>query len=90
MYMDLGLSRGEAAKRVFFAYQEAGISLPEILQAATVHPAMLIGEKKLGVLKKGSFADIIAVDGAPLESLTALEQIVFIMKNGVVYKYITK
>jgi imidazolonepropionase-like amidohydrolase len=90
MYMDLGLPRGEAAKRVLFAYQEAGISLQEILQSATVHAARLIGEEKLGVLKKGSFADIIAVDGAPLENISALEQVVFVMKNGVVYKYITK
>jgi imidazolonepropionase-like amidohydrolase len=90
MYMDLGLSRGEAAKRVFFAYQEAGISLSEILQAATVNAAMLIGEKKLGVLKKGCFADIIAVDGVPLENISALEQIVFVMKNGVVYINKTK
>jgi imidazolonepropionase-like amidohydrolase len=90
MYMDLGLPRGEAAKRVLFAYQEAGISLLEILQSATVHAARLIGEEKLGVLKKGSFADIVAIDGAPLENITALEKVVFVMKNGVIYKPITK
>jgi imidazolonepropionase-like amidohydrolase len=90
MYMDLDLSRGEAAKRVLFAYQEAGISLPEILQAVTLNAARLIGEEKLGVLKKGSFADIIAVDGSPHENISTLEKVMFVMKNGIVYKYITK
>lgn len=61
MYMDLGLTRGEAAKRVLFAYKEAGIDNKSILQWTTLNGANLIGEEKLGRLKKGSWADIIAV-----------------------------
>jgi len=86
MYMDLGLSRGQAAKRVLFAYAEAGMGLKDILLATTINAAKLIGEENLGRLTKGAFADIIAVAGNPLQNLSALEKVVFIMKNGEVFK----
>jgi len=86
MYMDLGLTRGEAAKRVLFAYKEAGMNNKSILQSATLHGANLIGEEKLGRIKKGSWADIVAINGNPMENLSALENVVFVMKAGEVYK----
>ena len=90
MYMDLGLPRGEAAKRVLFAYQEGGLSAGFILQAATYYGARLLGEEKLGALKKGAWADLIAVEGNPLDDLTQLEKVRFVMKDGVIYKSLTK
>jgi imidazolonepropionase-like amidohydrolase len=86
MYMDLGLGRGAAAKRVLFAYAEAGMSTAHILQTATVHAAQLLREDRLGVLKPGAYADLIAVEGNPLADLTALEQVVFVLKDGTVVK----
>ena len=41
---------------------------------------------EIGQIKKGFFADIIAVDEDPIKNITTLENVVFVMKNGVVYK----
>ena len=57
----------------------------QILQSATVNAARLIGDKRLGVIKAGSFADIIAVDGAPTKDFKAIERVKFVMKDGTVY-----
>jgi imidazolonepropionase-like amidohydrolase len=86
MYIDMNRPQGEAAKRVLFAYAEAGMPSLEILQAATINAAVLLGmEGRLGVVKAGAFADIVAVDGNPLGDLGALERVVFVMKNGQTY-----
>jgi imidazolonepropionase-like amidohydrolase len=86
MYMALGPQRGAAAKRVLFAYKEAGLGTREILQAATINGAQLLGESRLGVLEADAYADIIAVKGNPIERLEAINQVVFVMKAGVVIK----
>ena len=86
MYMALGPARGAAAKRVLFAYREAGLGTRAILQAATIHGARLLGEPGLGVLEAGAHADIIAVEGDPIEQLEAVERVVFVMKAGVITK----
>jgi len=57
----------------------------QILQSATVNAARLIGDQRLGVLKAGSFADIIAIEGDPVQDFNAIEKIKFVMKNGKVY-----
>jgi imidazolonepropionase-like amidohydrolase len=55
--------------------------------AATVNSAALLKQSdSLGQIKEGFFADIIAVDGNPLENISLLEDVKFVMKNGVVYK----
>jgi imidazolonepropionase-like amidohydrolase len=40
----------------------------------------------VGQLKAGYYADVIAVPGNPLEDITALERVGFVMKGGVVYR----
>lgn len=65
---------------------EAGMPALEAIQAATLHAADLLGEKKLGVTEKGMFADIIAVDGDPTKDINSMGRVTFVMKNGVVYK----
>ena len=40
----------------------------------------------LGTIEKDKLADIIAVEGDPIENIVALESVVFVMKNGVIYK----
>lgn len=84
-YIDMGMPQGEAAKRVLFAYRESGMEPVQILQSATINAARLIGDQRLGVIKPGAFADIIAVDGDPAQDFKAIERVKFVMKNGKVY-----
>ena len=85
-YIDMGMPQGEAARRVLFAYRESGMEPAQILQSATINAARLIGDPRLGVLKAGSFADIIAVEGDPVKDFNAIEAVKFVMKNGKVYR----
>jgi imidazolonepropionase-like amidohydrolase len=77
---------GDNAKQ--FAYMvEYGMTPMEALRAATVHAAELLGwEADVGALAPGFFADLIAVAGDPLADVTALEDVVFVMKGGAVVK----
>ncbi len=64
-----------------------GMSPLAALQAGTLNGAKLLGwEKQIGALKPGYFADIVAVPGNPLEDITALQKVGFVMKNGVIYR----
>jgi imidazolonepropionase-like amidohydrolase len=86
MYVDMDRPQGAAAKRVLFAYLEAGLTPVEILQAATVNAAALLGmEGRLGVISPGALADIIAVDGDPEADFASLERVTFVMKGGTVH-----
>ncbi len=87
MYIALGWAQGSAAKRNLFAYVEAGLTPAQVLQAATRTDARLLGlENELGVIKPNAFADIIAVNGNPLDDFSAIERVVWVMKDGTVYK----
>lgn len=64
-----------------------GLSPMGAIQAATINAADLIGIKdKVGSIASGKKADIIAVKINPLEEVTSLENVQFVMKGGVVYK----
>ncbi|KAI1454149.1 amidohydrolase [Annulohypoxylon moriforme] len=69
---------------------KAGIPVPDVLQAGTLHGWQACGGdlsgRKFGVLEEGFAADIIAVAGDPTEDLGALRKVSFVMKDGVVYK----
>ena len=57
------------------------------IQSATVEASKLLGEyHRLGSLVGGKSADIIAVSGNPLEDISILEEVDFVMKAGKVYK----
>ncbi|MGE0441226.1 MAG: amidohydrolase family protein [Gemmatimonadales bacterium] len=85
-YLDLKRAQGSAAKRNLFAYRAAGMTAVQVLQAATINDARLLGQEgRLGVIKPGAFADIIAVDGNPEQDFGALERIRFVMKAGTIY-----
>jgi len=87
MYIALGTPQGPAAKRVLFAYIQAGLTPAQALQAATINDGKLLGfENELGVIKPKAYADIIAVNGNPLDDFSAIERVVWVMKNGTVYK----
>jgi imidazolonepropionase-like amidohydrolase len=64
-----------------------GMSNMEAIVAGTSHAARLLGwEKKVGSLTAGKWADIIAVPGDPLRNIENMQKVVFVMKNGVIYK----
>ena len=57
------------------------------IRSATLINARLFGiDKEVGVLKPGYYADLIAVDGDPLQDVAVLENVGFVMKQGRVYK----
>lgn len=74
--------RGDAARRALLAWVEAGLAPRDILQAATINGARLLGVPGLGVIEAGAHADIIAVQGDPMVDLEALTRVVFVMKGG--------
>lgn len=58
-----------------------------VLQADMINGAKLLGwEGQIGQLKPGFFADIIAVHGDPLDDISAMERVSFVMKDGVVVR----
>jgi len=66
---------------------EAGMPAMETIQSATITNATLLKmENELGQIQKDFFADIIAVDDDPTKNIATMENVVFVMKNGVVYK----
>ena len=66
---------------------EFGMSAKDVLQADLLHGARLLDwEGKIGELKAGYFADVIAVDGDPLANISTLKAVKFVMKDGVVFK----
>lgn len=71
-----------------FGYMvEAGMPAMEAIQSATITNAKLLNmEKELGQVKKGFLADIIAVDEDPTQNIHTMEKVVFVMKNGKVFK----
>ncbi len=77
---------GDNAKE--FGYMvEAGIPAAYALQAATLHAAELLRKSRdIGSLEAGKLADIVAVDGDPLQDIAALRRVRFVMKGGVVYR----
>jgi len=85
MYIDMQRPQGDAAKRVLFAYLESGMKPAQILQSATINAARLFGSTRLGVIKAGTFADIIAVEGNPSDDFNSIEKVRFVMKNGKIY-----
>lgn len=85
-----GMTRGEESLVVLQAYAEAGMPPLEIIRAATVNGAELLGlGDRVGSIQEGNFADIIAVRGDPLKDVTVLERVAFVMKSGRVYKPMT-
>lgn len=66
---------------------KAGMLEMEVIQSATVNSADLLGmSSSIGTIEAGKYADIIAVDGSPLENIEELLDVDFVMKGGKVYK----
>jgi len=82
-----GYTRGQASLLTLQAYQEAGMPPLDVLRAATINSADLLGYgDRVGSLEVGKLADIIAVDGDPLHDVKDLRKTRFVMKGGVVIR----
>ncbi|WP_416566222.1 amidohydrolase family protein [Nocardia testacea] len=76
---------GQNAKELW-ALVDRGMTPMQALRAATITSAELIGADDRGRLAPGLLADIIAVPGDPSRDITTLEQVRFVMKDGIVHK----
>ena len=69
-----------------FGYMvEVGMSEMDAIQSATKTNALVLRDDMIGEISKGKYADIIAVDDNPIANIKTLENVIFVMKNGVVY-----
>ncbi len=73
--------------REFALMVKYGMQPLAVLQADLLNGAKILGwQGQIGALKPGYFADVIAVDGNPLEDIGTLERVSFVMKGGIVYR----
>jgi imidazolonepropionase-like amidohydrolase len=73
--------------RQFKKMVEWGLTPMQAIQAATVNAADLMGwSDRVGSVQSGRYADLVAVAGNPLDDISELERVTFVMKGGVVYK----
>lgn len=77
---------GENARELVYMV-ETGYPPMEAIRSATSVNARVLGmEDEIGAIAPDLLADIIAVDGDPLEDIAAMHEVVFVMKGGEVYK----
>jgi imidazolonepropionase-like amidohydrolase len=82
-----GKTRGEASLLVLDVLKKEGMSNLEILRGSTIVAAELMGwSDRVGELRPGKFADIIGVTGDPIEDLSVLQRVQFVMKGAVLIK----
>jgi imidazolonepropionase-like amidohydrolase len=78
-----GKTRGQASLETLTSYVRSGMSPLQIIQAATLNAATLLGlQKEIGSLEPGKTADIVAVPGNPLLDPLLLQRVGFVMKAG--------
>src|SRR5579863_379889 len=87
MGSDVGPFPHGTQAREFILMVKFGMSPLAAIQAGTLNGAKLLGwQEKIGALKPGYQADIVAVPGNPLEDIAVLEKVSFVMKAGVIYR----
>ncbi len=84
---DVGAYEHGTSIREFERMVDYGMKPVDAIRSATLTGAELLRmEKQLGTIESGKFADLIAVEGNPLQDIRALRKVVFVMKAGEVYK----
>ena len=76
---------GDNAKELT-VYVKLGMSPADAIRTATVNAADLLGIDDRGTIEEGKLADLIAVRGNPLEDITVLEDVKFVMHGGRIVK----
>lgn len=84
---DSGVSpHGENAHE-FELMAEGGMPPMKAIQSATLVAAQLLRiEDRLGTIEAGKIADIIAVEGNPLDDIRAMRKVIFVMKDGTIHR----
>ena len=81
-------AHGRNAEELIVRIDEAGQDPMDAIVSATSRAARSLGlGEELGRVARGFTADLVAVDGNPLEDVTALRRVRFVMRDGVVYRY---
>ena len=84
---DSGVSKHGTNAEEAVLMVEAGMSAMDVIKSATVSTADLLDmSDSIGSIEAGKYADIIAVDGSPLDDISELLNVVFVMKGGKTYK----
>nr|WP_297350171.1 amidohydrolase family protein [uncultured Glaciecola sp.] len=84
---DSGVSAHGNNGQEFALMVEAGMSEMDAIFTATINAAKLLKiDKELGTVTQGKFADLVAVKGNPLDDISLMEKIDFVMKDGKVVK----
>ena len=84
---DSGVSAHGDNWQEFILMTNAGMSNEDALKSATIETAKLLRvEDQLGQIKPGMFADIIAFQKNPIEDISIVKNVSFVMKDGVIYK----
>src|ERR1700722_9247755 len=77
---------GHSLPREIELYVQAGFTPMEAIQAATIVPARVMGlDKEVGTVEPGKRADVIILDGNPLESIHNIRKVEFVITNGTMY-----
>ncbi len=81
------IAHGTNAREFVLMVEWGGLSPMEAILAGTRNAAKLLDwDQKIGTLEPKKLADIVAVSGDPLADIHATEKVVFVMKNGIIYK----
>jgi imidazolonepropionase-like amidohydrolase len=84
---DAGVCPYDRSVRQFAMMVKYGMTPMQAIQSSTTNAADLLGHADaLGSIKPGKYADLIAVSGDPLQDISILEHVQFVMKDGKVYK----
>jgi imidazolonepropionase-like amidohydrolase len=84
---DSGVSPHGKNAREFELMVAGGMPPMQAIQSATLQAARLLKiDDRLGTIEPGKIADVVAVKGDPLEDIRAMQEVVFVMKEGVVFK----
>jgi len=80
-------SHGRNAEEFIYRVKEAGEKPADVLVSATSMSAESLGMgDRIGTIAAGKAADLVATDGNPLDDITAVRNVVFVMKDGRVYR----
>ena len=81
-----GQLQGLAAHWEIWMFVQGGMTPHEALRSATLHGAMYLGlDNELGSIEAGKLADLVVLDGNPLENIRATANVTYVMVNGRLY-----
>ncbi|HEX9580432.1 MAG TPA: amidohydrolase family protein, partial [Gemmatimonadales bacterium] len=84
-------AHGRNFEEIIYRVQQGGQSPADAIRSATSLAARSLGlEGEIGAIAPGLQADLVGLDGNPLEDITALRRVMFVMKGGVVYRHLGK